>query len=75
MFTFLSENRVLAVELPELKRQAMARLKWSETAWWNKNAGRSQVSEAERLALEVVLTEIRKEVEAGTLTLARSYNK
>ena len=65
MFTFLSENRVLAIELPELKRRAIARLKWSETAWWNKNSGRSQVSEADRIALGVVLTEIRHEVEAS----------
>lgn len=61
MYTFLAENKVLAIELPKLKRQAMARLKWNDTDWFNKSSGRSRVSEAERIALEAVLTEIRSE--------------
>lgn len=60
MYTFLAENKVLAIELPELKRRAMARLKWTEADWFNKSSGRSRVSEAERIALGEVLTEIRK---------------
>lgn len=59
MEKFIREKAVLICEEEELQKRACATLGWSYQAWQRRKNGTTPLSDAERFALDTILSEMR----------------
>lgn len=71
---FFEQSGLLVVEYKCFRDRCCTRLNWTETQFYNRSVGKTPISEAERIAMGYILTDIRNEIRSGELNVTK-YNQ